>query len=125
MKDVILQGRRIAVVEDDFFLASELCLVLEDAGATIVGPVATVPAALDLLAAEPLVEGAMLDVNLRGQMVFPVADMLVRQNVPFVFTTGYDGSVLAPRFGGVPRLEKPIDPRDAVRAIAGLIASRE
>jgi CheY-like chemotaxis protein len=123
MTGPLLQERHILVVEDDFLLASELCRALAGSGATIVGPVATVPGALELIASAPAVEGAILDVNLRGQMVFPAADMLVRRGVPFLFATGYDETVLPPRFGNVPRLEKPITPAGAVRAIAGLIGS--
>lgn len=86
MTDALLRERHILVVEDDFLLASELCRALEQAGATIVGPVPDLPAVLDLIASAPVVQGAILDVNLRGQMVFPAADMLIEQNLPFLFS---------------------------------------
>lgn len=121
MTDALLRERYILVVEDDFLLASELCRALEQAGATIVGPVPDLPAALDLIASAPVVQGAILDVNLRGQMVFPAADMLIERNLPFLFATGYDQAVIPPRFCHVLRLEKPIAPAEAVRALTGIL----
>ncbi|ATQ57919.1 response regulator [Paracoccus yeei] len=121
MTDALLRERHILVVEDDFLLASELCRALEQAGATIVGPVPDLPAALDLIASAPVVQGAILDVNLRGQMVFPAADMLIERNLPFLFATGYDQAVIPPRFCHVLRLEKPIAPAEAVRALTGIL----
>lgn len=121
MTDALLRERHILVVEDDFLLASELCRALEQAGATIVGPVPDLPAALDLIASAPVVQGAILDVNLRGQMVFPAADMLIERNLPFLFATGYDQAVIPPRFCHVLRLEKPIAPPEAVRALTGIL----
>lgn len=121
MTDALLRERHILVVEDDFLLASELCRALEQAGATIVGPVPDLPAALDLIASAPVVQGAILDVNLRGQMVFPAADMLIERNLPFLFATGYDQAVIPSRFCHVLRLEKPIAPAEAVRALTGIL----
>lgn len=121
MTDALLRERHILVVKDDFLLASELCRALEQAGATIVGPVPDLPAALDLIASAPVVQGAILDVNLRGQMVFPAADMLIERNLPFLFATGYDQAVIPPRFCHVLRLEKPIAPAEAVRALTGIL----
>ena len=121
MTDALLRERHMLVVEDGFLLASELCRALEQAGATIVGPVPDLPAALDLIASAPVVQGAILDVNLRGQMVFPAADMLIERNLPFLFATGYDQAVIPPRFCHVLRLEKPIATAEAVRALTGIL----
>lgn len=112
-----MQGRRVLVVEDDFVLADGMEQALTAQGATVVGPAATVSQALGLIArAEPL-DGAVLDIRLLTEWVYPVADVLRERGVPFVFATGYDRSSIDPRFAGIPRIEKPVD----VSSIAPLL----
>ena len=77
-------------------------------GASVIGPAATVDDALRLVAATDRLDAAVLDVNLRGAMVYPVADALTARGVPFVFATGYDSTVIPPRFSGVKRCAKPV-----------------
>src|SRR5690349_13470992 len=88
-----LTDKRILTVEDEYMLAQELALFLEQHGATVVGPVGTVQAALGLATREA-VDAAVLDVNLRSQLVYPVADALIERGVPVVFVTGYDELLL-------------------------------
>ncbi len=71
------------------------------------GPAPTIADALALVAAEPL-DGALLDVNLRGEEAFSVADALVERRVPFVFATGYSAEAIPERHRAVPRCEKPV-----------------
>ncbi|WP_294395022.1 response regulator [uncultured Sphingomonas sp.] len=104
-----LHRRRILVVEDEYMLADELALELEDEGAMVLGPVPSVERALALLDGEALPDGAILDVNLGGKPAFPLADLLIDRGVPMIFTTGYDPSVLPERFAHVPKCEKPIN----------------
>jgi len=101
--------RRILVVEDEFLLADEFHRELEAAGAVVVGPAPTVERALALVENEAPIDAALLDVNLNGDMIFPVADALVVRSVPFVFTSGYDDDVLAERYSLMPRCQKPTD----------------
>jgi len=54
-------------------------------------------------------DGAVLDINLRGERAYPVADALSDRGVPFVFTTGYDTQVIPAPYARVPRCEKPVD----------------
>lgn len=103
-----LAGRRLLVVEDEYFLAAELAQALSACGAEVIGPAASVDDALDLLDETAQLDGAVLDLNLQGEMAFPVANALMERNFPFVFSTGYDQSVIPPRYGATPRCEKPI-----------------
>jgi DNA-binding response OmpR family regulator len=111
MSEGALSGRRILVVEDDYFLAEEWNRKLKAAGAAVLGPVPSVEAALELLEADDAPDLVVLDVNLGGQMAYPVADALIARKVPFLFMTGYDQSSLPERFAAMPRLEKPIEAR--------------
>ncbi|CAN7692815.1 response regulator [Rhizobium sp. LjRoot98] len=104
-----LEGRRILVVEDEYILASELCDELEREGAIVVGPVGQLEKAIELIEATDRIDYAILDVNLGNEPVFPVADLLAKRKVPFVFATGYDASIMPPRFRGVSTWGKPID----------------
>ncbi|MBV8912128.1 MAG: response regulator [Acetobacteraceae bacterium] len=105
-----LRGRRLLVVEDEYAIATELVCWLEDEGVEVVGPVGTVDEALALVAREAQhLHGAMLDINLHDQLVYPVADALSDVGVPFVFTTGYSASAIPPAYADVPRCMKPLD----------------
>ena len=72
----LLAGRRVLLVEDDFFVVEDMRLEFEAIGASVIGPAATVDDALRLVAATDRLDAAVLDVNLRGAMVYPVADAL-------------------------------------------------
>lgn len=117
MADRPLHHRRLLLVEDNYILAESLRYQLEDEGAEIVGPAATVSHALTLLNSEPHIDGAVLDVNLGEQKVFPVADVLIARGVPFVFTTGYDRAALPPDYTNMPTLQKPVSAEAIGRAL--------
>ena len=113
---------RILVVEDDFLLALRLETLLGDAGYDVVGPAARLDQALALIKSEP-VDAAILDVNLNGTMVFPLADALVRLGAPFLFLTAYgDDQVYPEHLRGRPRLGKPQDDHGILRALRGLLS---
>lgn len=114
-----LTGRRLLVVEDEYFLAEDIVRGLEDRGAQVVGPVGTIDDALDLIDETQHLDGAVLDLNLRGEMAYPVADALAERGVPFVFATGYDSAVIPPQYKGVTRCEKPVDAPKIARALFG------
>ena len=109
------RGRRILVVEDDTMLADDLRRDLGKQGAEVVGPVPTVADALELVAREGPLDAAVLDVNLRGERVFPVVDALRARGVPLAFTTGYEQWALPDAYADVPRCEKPIDLRQPAK----------
>ena len=121
MTDPALQGRRILIAEDEYTLAEDMRVELADAGATVIGPAPSVAQALDLVNGEPQVHGAILDVNLRGETVFPVADWLAERRVPFIFTTGYDAAALPPRYSAVLRCEKPVKVSDIANAMGRVL----
>lgn len=100
---------RILVVEDEFLVALDVEAMLAALGCDLAGPAATVEQAIALLASER-VDAALLDINVGGKLVFPVAERLAGQGIPFAFATGYDaGSVLPDRFADRPVLRKPYD----------------
>ncbi|WP_374297033.1 response regulator [Sphingomonas sp.] len=121
MAEPSLRDCHILVVEDEYMLADELRMELEDAGAVVLGPVASVQDAEALIRASDPIHGGILDVNLDGDMVFAAADLLAERGVPFVFTTGYDQSVIPERFCGVVQCEKPINLKLVTRAIGRVI----
>ena len=95
MKCSALQGKRVLVVEDEYLVAIEVESMLLDAGCIVIGPFASVKAAI-VAARTENVDIALLDVNIAGEMVFPVAYLLEEAGIPFLFVTGY-GEVILPR----------------------------
>ena len=114
-----LRGRRVLVVEDEYILAEDLRQELEDQGAEVMGPVPSVAEALDLLQQGPAPDIAVLDVNLQGERVYPVADALRSRAIPFIFATGYDAWSIPPAYADVPRAEKPLALRELTQAMRG------
>jgi CheY-like chemotaxis protein len=109
MGNTSLRDRRILVVEDEYLLADELAQELGDAGAEVLGPVPTIERALAVLDENATPDGAILDVNLGGVSVFPLADTLIERGVPVIFTSGYDPEAMPPRFAHVPKCNKPMN----------------
>lgn len=114
-----LEGKRILVLEDDFYLASDETALLQQAGATVVGPFGSACAQSTLECIGHL-DGAVVDINLGSRPSFAFARMLADRDVPFVFVTGYDKVVIPRELADAPRLEKPIRDDELVDAIARL-----
>lgn len=117
MAEPDLQGLRILVVEDEYLIADDLRDALLDASATVLGPVPTVSAAKEIIDSEPVIDAALLDINLAGTLVFDIADDLAARGVPIAFATGYDRWSIPERFAKVPRLEKPVRVRQVVSVL--------
>jgi two-component SAPR family response regulator len=114
-----LAGRRILVVEDDFNIANAISMAFKANGAEIIGPVGNVRDALALVDNPGQIDGAVLDVKLRDEFIYPVAEALRVKNVSMVFTTGYDETSLAPAFADIPCLQKPVTIGRLTRALFG------
>ncbi|MCW1429474.1 response regulator [Novosphingobium sp. JCM 18896] len=119
----VLQGLRILVVEDEPLLAMALVDEIEELGARVIGPVASLEGALDVIGTSA-VDAAILDVELQKKLVYPVADRLVELGVPFVLTSGHDAAVLPERYADVPHSAKPAPAIETLRLLAGLISPR-
>jgi PAS domain S-box-containing protein len=103
-----LDGARILVVEDETLIALELDDLFRSAGLSVVGPFGDVTQASQATQTEAI-DIAVLDTNLNGELVYPVAEELLRCGIPFLFLTGYDASDLPDRYRTNPRVSKPFD----------------
>lgn len=99
----------ILVVEDETLIGMELCNSLLSLGWRVVGPAATIEEASRLIADTPHLHAAVLDVNLGGTPVYPLAELLRSRSVPFVFCTGYEELDHQDRFRGCAVIRKPVD----------------
>lgn len=99
-----LRGRRILIVEDEFVIAEDLASYFSQLGADVVGPAGSLAEAFALATGAEL---AVLDINLSGEMVFPLAEALLERNVPFVFFTAYAAIGVPPHLRRVERFLKP------------------
>ena len=116
-----LAGRRVLVVEDEMLIAFVVEEALKDHGAVVVGPEATLDAAMRLASTEAL-DAAVLDVTIRGGQVFPVAERLRERGVPFVLASGYGDWALPPSLRDQPRLVKPFGPQEVEEQVRALCA---
>jgi len=114
-----LHGKRILIVEDEYLIARQVRRAIEASGGTVAGVVGTVADALRIVDADPAIDAAVLDVNLGGERITPVAQRLADTGVPFLFSSGYEQAEFVSAFGHAPHLRKPTT---APQLIAGLIA---
>ena len=115
-----LAGLNILIVEDEFLIGDDLAQAFEGAGAFVLGPVPTVERGLALLRAASRLDGAILDINLMGLYVDPVADLIERRGKPFLFATGYGPELLPSLLRRRPILRKPIAMADLKAMIDSL-----
>jgi ActR/RegA family two-component response regulator len=113
-----LRGRRLLIVEDEYTVATDLARAFEEVGVDVVGPAGSVKEALKLLAEAGDIDGAVLDVKLCDEQVFPVADVLMDRGIPFVFATGYESWVIPPGYAAFPRCEKPVETAQLTRLLS-------
>jgi CheY-like chemotaxis protein len=116
-----LAGLRVLVVEDEMMVSMLIEDMLTDLGCTVVGPAARLDEAIDLAKASDL-DCAVLDVNLGGQPIFPLADLLRERGKPFAFATGYGDAGVREVDRGTPVLQKPFREGDLARVLGELRA---
>lgn len=117
----MLIGKRILIVEDEAILALDLACTMEDFGAEVLGPCYRLGDALDLTD-ETALDGAILDVDLAGEKVFPLADRLAGEKIPFVFHTGRnDPAELSGRYANAAVCPKPSTPEEVAKALEGVL----
>ena len=99
---------RLLLVEDEALVGMMMTDILTEIGFHVIGPFGKVS---DAMAAITHVEfhAAVLDVNLAGELIYELADMVAARGVPFVFVTGYGAEVIDGRFAQVPVLQKPVE----------------
>jgi CheY-like chemotaxis protein len=120
-----LPGLRVLVVEDELIIAMELERLLRGLGSIVLDTVPTIERALRALARQRP-DFAVLDVNLRGERVTPVAEALQQQGVPFVLVTGYGSERLNEEaFRDAVCLRKPIDGQRLARAMTEVLSRQE
>ena len=115
-----LSGLRVLVVEDEYYIATDIARALRGAGAQVSGPCPTEEAArIELVTQHP--DAVVLDINLGSGPSFTLAEMVKDHGIPFVFVTGYDQGKIPEEFKDVERLEKPTQLRHIVQAIGKLV----
>jgi len=122
MTESSLTGSRVLIVEDEYYLADDIAEVLRSCGADVVGPVGSLAEANEL--ARTGIDCAILDMNLRGEMAYALADRLSEAGIPFVIATGYNSASLPQRFAGQPRVEKPFSPEKIIPLIVAATAQK-
>ena len=115
-----LNGLKVLVVEDEMLVSMLVEDMLADLGCTVVGPAAELDEAMDL-AQSADIDLALLDVNLGGKPIFPVADALKARGVPFAFASGYGEAGLSEDHRGASVLQKPFREADLAKALRGLV----
>jgi CheY-like chemotaxis protein len=116
-----LEGVRVLVVEDEFLVATLIEDMLVAAGCVVADPIPRLSEAVDAVGSGTF-DAAVLDVNLGGDRVYPVADALSRRNIPFVFVTGYSSGGLPREYNGRPRLCKPFKMADLLDTLSSVVA---
>jgi CheY-like chemotaxis protein len=117
-----LDGLRVLVVEDEMMVSMLIEDMLGELGCLVVGPASRLDEAM-ALAREAEIDCAVLDVNLGGQPIFPLADLLRERGAPFAFATGYGDAGLRDVDRGSPVLQKPFREGDLARVLTELQAA--
>ncbi|RVU19026.1 response regulator [Methylobacterium oryzihabitans] len=118
--DELLQGASVLVVEDEAAISMLLEDMLLDFGCTVVGPAARLSTALEMAEKESFAV-AILDVNVAGEPIYPVAEIITKRGLPLVFSTGYGGAGIREPFRERPVVQKPFSQMDLKRTLIAAI----
>lgn len=114
-REIAAEGNRVMILEDEALVAMALSESMTELGYSVVGPYSRIAEARAALKKHEL-DAAILDINVGGDMVYPLADILIASKVPFIFVTGYGAEGIDRRFANIPVLQKPIE-REALQSI--------
>lgn len=118
----ILLGKRILLIEDDYFQAFDLRTELVNHGAEVIGPFGQYDLAVDLARSVRRIDAAILDINLHGELSFTIMDEFVRREVPAIYWTAYDDGVVPYRHQHIPLIRKPMPNDQVAQALVKLVA---
>lgn len=122
-RDITLAGKRILIVEDEYFIAHDICDFLRECGADIVGPACRLEQGITLAQETKPLDFAVLDVNLAGKSAVAIARTLKDRDIPFMFLTGYDAGFVAEEFFDAPCITKPFDGNKLCQTIRSQISA--
>jgi CheY-like chemotaxis protein len=108
---------RVLLVEDEALIGMMMVDILNELGCSVIGPLTNVADAT-AAAKHGDFDSAILDINLKGELVYPVADTLLTRGVPFLFVTGYSAERIDRRYANIQILQKPLQKQDLQKAFA-------
>ena len=109
------------VVEDEFLIADDIASILREAGADVIGPAASLPEGMRLAGDTQHIDAAVLNIDLNGVTVFPLADELLSRGVRFMFLTGYGESHIPDKYAAIPCCAKPAPPGCVIEELTALM----
>ena len=112
---LVVKGNRLLLVEDEALVAAMMTEALGEIGFEILGPFGKMDYRLGAAVAGEI-DAAILDVNIGGELVYPIAEILAARGIPFAFVTGYSEENIDKRFANVPIMQKPVE-RKALQAV--------
>jgi DNA-binding response OmpR family regulator len=115
--DAMLTGRRVILVEDEYFIASDLKKVLEAHGGEVIGPIGDVAKAASVISSDGRIDCAVLDIDIKGQAVFPLVRLLREQGIAWIYVSGYSEALVPVEFRAGAHIEKPVSDRFLVSSI--------
>jgi CheY-like chemotaxis protein len=115
-----LTGRRILVVEDEYFIAEEMRALLAGFGAVVIGPLSDQFKAIEMLS-DTEIDCAVLDIDLSGRAVFPLIHELRRRDIPWLYVSGYSERLVPEELRARAHLEKPVASDALLASILGLL----
>ena len=121
MTNSLAAAPRVLVVEDEYLIRMLLEDMLDELGYGVIAAVGTISEARQIATSGEF-NAAILDVNLDGQEIYPIADILAKRGLPFVFVTGYGERSLPEPYRGRPALQKPFQSEQLKNTLAGLLA---
>ena len=115
-----LAGKSVLVVEDEMLVALEIERILGAAGSKVLGPVASIAEATAIIEAQA-VDLALLDINVRGEFIYPLTKKLAERNIKFVFSTGYDEVSIPSNLRQTPCVRKPFTPEKLIATLSSAV----